>query len=321
VPASALANPGTAQVVVSNPAPGGDSAALSFTIIGPGPAVSLSDSAVDFGTVIKGVSSATRSVTVTNAGGSDLAITSIAASGDFTATFTSGDFTTGNACGATLHAGNTCTVTLGFTPTATGVRTGVLTIFDNAPGAPHTVSLTGTAIAGVTIGTATGGSTTATISSGGTANYNLQITAASGFSGTVNLSCSGAPQGSQCSVSPASLTVAAGSTSSFTVSVTTIKAQSAPARFITAAGFGALMLISLPLVIIARRRSTRIGLCAVMLLGIGISISACGGGGSSSVPGGAPPPAQGTPAGTYSLTLTATSGTTTVTQNLTLVVQ
>ena len=37
-----------------------------------------------------------------------------------------------------------CTINITFTPTATGNRTGTLTINDNAAGSPHTVALSGT---------------------------------------------------------------------------------------------------------------------------------------------------------------------------------
>jgi uncharacterized repeat protein (TIGR03803 family) len=49
-----------------------------------------------------------------------------------------------NTCGATLAAGKTCKVSITFTPTASGTSTGTLSVTDNAPGSPQTVSLSGT---------------------------------------------------------------------------------------------------------------------------------------------------------------------------------
>ena len=63
-------------------------------------------------------------------------------------------------------------MSVSFTPTATGSRTGTLSFVDDAPGSPHLVSLTGT---GQAVPSATGGtpagSYTVTIS--GTAGTSL----------------------------------------------------------------------------------------------------------------------------------------------------
>src|SRR6202023_2888191 len=56
----------------------------------------------------------------------------------------SGDFSQTNTCGASVAAGGSCTVSVVFTPTATGSRTGTLTITDSASNSPQTVSLSGT---------------------------------------------------------------------------------------------------------------------------------------------------------------------------------
>ena len=65
----------------------------------------------------------------------ELTVTNIAASGDYAQT---------NTCGTSVAAGANCTISVTFTPTATGSRTGAVTINDNAAGSPHIVSLTGT---------------------------------------------------------------------------------------------------------------------------------------------------------------------------------
>ena len=86
-----------------------------------------------------GVGSVSQTVTVTE-GMNGAAITSIAATGDYSQT---------NNCPPTLTAGQTCTITVVFTPTAEGSRNGTLTILSNAAASPtvtSTVTLGGTGI-------------------------------------------------------------------------------------------------------------------------------------------------------------------------------
>jgi len=68
----------------------------------------------------------------------------------------------------------------------------------------------------------------------------------------------------------------------------------------------------------ASGRSMRRYLCLVPLMLV-LFLSSCGGGGSSSTP--PPVNSNGTPAGTYTLNVKATSGTSTQTTSLTLIVQ
>jgi len=85
-----------------------------------------------------GTSSSAQSVTLSNTGSATLSITSITVSGDFSQT---------NTCGSSLAASASCTLSVTFKPTATGTRTGAVTITDNASPATQTVSLTGTGVA------------------------------------------------------------------------------------------------------------------------------------------------------------------------------
>src|SRR5579862_1469572 len=81
-----------------------------------------------------------QSVTLTNAGNATLNINSLQISGDFSQT---------SNCASTLSAGAACTITVVFTPTAEGTRSGTLTVSDNAAGSPHTATLSGTGVAAV----------------------------------------------------------------------------------------------------------------------------------------------------------------------------
>jgi Abnormal spindle-like microcephaly-assoc'd, ASPM-SPD-2-Hydin len=74
-------------------------------------------------------------VTLTNTGNATLNISSVATTGDFAVQ--------SNTCGPHVLAGGNCAITLGFTPTAKGSRTGILQLTDNAADNPQRVTLTG----------------------------------------------------------------------------------------------------------------------------------------------------------------------------------
>src|SRR5439155_694570 len=59
----------------------------------------------------------------------------------------SGDFSQTNNCGSTVAQGANCAINVTFTPTATGARSGSITIADNASGSPQIANLTGAGIA------------------------------------------------------------------------------------------------------------------------------------------------------------------------------
>lgn len=105
---------------------------------GGGPTASLSPTSLTFGSQTVGTTSSAQNVTLTNSGTASLSITSITTSGDFSQT---------NTCGASLAASSSCTISVKFTPTAAGTRSGSLSVTDNAPGSPQTASLTGTGVA------------------------------------------------------------------------------------------------------------------------------------------------------------------------------
>jgi phospholipase C len=111
----------------------------SGTTTGPGPIVSLSTASAGFGNQPVGQTSAASVVTVTNTGTAGLTLNGIAISGA-----NSADFGQSNNCGSSLATGASCNLTVTFTPTATGTRSGSVTITDNAPGSPQAVNLTGT---------------------------------------------------------------------------------------------------------------------------------------------------------------------------------
>jgi len=128
----------SASVSVSDNAPGSPQT-VSLTGTGTQPAVSLSPTSLTFSTQLVGTSSASKPVTLTNTGTATLTITSISVTGaDPT------DFSETNTCGSGLAAGASCTINVTFKPTVKGTRTASVSVADNAPGTPQTVSLTGT---------------------------------------------------------------------------------------------------------------------------------------------------------------------------------
>jgi hypothetical protein len=122
-------------LTVSDDASGSSQAAsLTGTGLTPGASASLLPSSLSFPGTNVGSSSASQQATLTNTGSIALSILSVSASGDFNQT---------NTCGTSLAGGANCGITVNFTPTASGARSGSLSVSDSASGSPQTASLTG----------------------------------------------------------------------------------------------------------------------------------------------------------------------------------
>jgi hypothetical protein len=135
-PTASGARSATLRVTNSDPT-SPQQVALSGT--GLSPAASLAPTSVAFGNQRVNTTSNPSTVTLTNSGTATMSITSVSVTGT-----NASNFALTNACGATLAAGANCTMTVAFTPSATGSRTASISIVDNAPGSPHTVALSGT---------------------------------------------------------------------------------------------------------------------------------------------------------------------------------
>ena len=110
---------------------------LSANAVASAPQISLSTTAVNFGSVLMS-SSGSSSVTISNAGNSDLTVSSVTISG---AAFKFSGITTPKV----ISAGQSAPVALTFTPSAQGSATGALTISSNDTAHPTTtVALSGT---------------------------------------------------------------------------------------------------------------------------------------------------------------------------------
>lgn len=107
----------------------------TISLLTQSPAVVLSSGSVTFGAQKVGTESPAQILTLTNQGSARLHIQSMIASGDFSET---------NDCGAFQTIGHTCQIRVYFKPTESGLRTGSITITDDAAGSPQMIMLSGT---------------------------------------------------------------------------------------------------------------------------------------------------------------------------------
>lgn len=115
---------------------------VAVTGTGIAPAATLSPTSLAMGSVSVGTTSAAKTITLTNGGTAPLTLTSIAIAGT-----NSTDFAQTNNCGSSLATAASCTISVTFTPTASGARSATVSVTDNAAGSPQTVTLTGTGLA------------------------------------------------------------------------------------------------------------------------------------------------------------------------------
>ncbi len=203
-PSSVQAESGT-FTLTDNAAGSPQTIKVSGTGVTASTAVTVTPSSLAFGSVTVGGVSAGQTVTITNTGTATLNITGISTSGDFSQT---------NTCGATLNVlnvGQSCAITVTFSPTSSGARNGALSISDTAVGSPQSVALSGTGVAQFTLSSSTPNVTTIIGSTSTT--YTIAASAPSNFTGSITLVC---PSTLTCSFSPA--TILPGQTSTLTIS-------------------------------------------------------------------------------------------------------
>jgi Putative Ig domain/HYDIN/CFA65/VesB-like, Ig-like domain len=105
------------------------------------PAVTFSPTSLTFAAQAIGTTSAPQSITVTNTGNAGLFINSAATRGANPLDFTQ---VSDGCSGLTLAAGTSCSVSITFSPTASGTRSATFILTDNAANSPQTVPITGT---------------------------------------------------------------------------------------------------------------------------------------------------------------------------------
>src|SRR5437016_1969235 len=191
-------------------------------LIGTGsnaPGVGLAPTSLDFGNQLLATTSAPMTVTLTNTGAAALTINSFAASSDFAAT----NIGRADVCTPATNLARmpTCTSNETFTPTASGARTGTLSLADDAccspqllppratlstyttlfrstsldfgnqllatTSAPMTVTLTNTGAAALTINSFAASSDFAATSTGASACPTSPATLAAGATCTINV--------------------------------------------------------------------------------------------------------------------------------------
>ena len=278
---------------------------------------------VDMGSVEVGQTGEPVSVTVGNTGNASLEFSQISVAENFELEPQQGDCAVGTA----VSAASACTLHVSFAPTAAAGITGSVVLTDNGNNSPQTVNFAGEGLAAPTAPdfsmTMATGSVAVISGSGGTVG--LTITPTGGFAGTISLSCSGLPAHSTCSFSPPSLD-ALGDNSSLSSTMTILTGVAAiPARmksgasllglWVSLPGLGMLGLLFMPGNLSRKRDWLRLIAFFVLALSLIGLATACGSSHST------PPSNPLTPAGRYSVTLTASSGATSHSAVITLVVQ
>jgi hypothetical protein len=186
------------------------------------------------------------------------------------------------------------------------------------PGPPPTFAVAGNAI---------------TLEPGATAGNTstIAVTPSNGFTGTVSLSCAITPAAANdpatCNIVPSSVTISGSTTQTATLTVSTTQAAALnqPFKLFWPSAGGATLALAFLFRIPKRRRNwlAMLGLFCLFVsiagTGCGSSNSSTGGGGGGGGGGGSSNP--GTTAGTYTITITGTSGSTVVTSTAVLTVQ
>jgi hypothetical protein len=275
---------------------------------------------------LAGSASSAQPVTVTNSASGAFAgaltVTSVSKSGA-----NAGDFAlkTDACTGVSVVPAGTCAFQMVFQPApgATcgaggGARSATLRLTDNAPGSPHTIPLSGTAME-FCLNAAPGQGISEPITAGQSATFKLEIDSSAGFTGTVQLGCTNPPPAGTCTTTPTSVQVNPGAPGTFQVVVTTTARGAVvlpgasrdrePTRFggwgVSGLGVAFVLLVWVMLVGIdskIRRQPIRVVAAELAGLVLALTMMACSGAGSGA---GAADPVAGTPVGSYTVMVTA----------------
>jgi Abnormal spindle-like microcephaly-assoc'd, ASPM-SPD-2-Hydin len=120
---------------------GGGGHTTTTTTTSGGASISLSPTSLNFGSQANGTTSAAQTIMATNTGTANLFFNNVAESGSFGL-----DYTIGNdgCIGLTLPPGQSCQISVTFSPNNTGAMSESIVFTDNAANSPQSVSMTGT---------------------------------------------------------------------------------------------------------------------------------------------------------------------------------
>ena len=163
---------------------------------------------------------------------------------------------------------------------------------------------------------------------GSSGSTTMTVASSTGFTGTITLACSGLPTGAACLFAPASITATGTpATTTSTITVTTTGSTAAMLKPLLRSPLAGRMALTsfllFSIVLLSTPRGRRSPLLLSTILSAIIIAPGCGGGGGNSGGSSAqtPPPKPATQAGTYTISVNATSGSVTTRTSFTLFVQ
>ena len=174
----------------------------------------------------------------------------------------------------------------------------------------------------------------ASVPAGRSASFTVSVTPIGSFQGTVALACSGQPATATCTISPSQLTVDGTDPATATLTVMTVARTSGlpvvPRRFMPRIELPMLQFMCLTILVLICwfrcRPRWKLAVGTALLVPIALMCTSCNGGAAASansVPASSAPTnpvPQGTAQGTYPITVTGTSGSTTHMTTITLTV-
>jgi len=282
--------------------------------------------------------SSTLTVMLSDRGSLPTNVSTVAISGTNASDFSETDSCAGHSLGG---GGGSCEINVKFTPPVASLQSALLTV--TGTGGTQTVNLSGAGL-DFLLGAASGGSLSATVTQGQIATYYLQLSVTGGTSGgdgvSVSITCAGVPSEATCSVfgnlaatvaTPAAITVNVSTTAPTQAWILPVTETDPRLRVPVAVVTFCMALLLAFWVWAQMRGSTKMHRRSPVFLALGwltftvpmllaIILIGCGGSSSSPLPPPPPPLSGGTPAGTYTLTLTTASGSDSHTTQLTLIV-